>query len=362
MRKKQMLRRAIFLLTLSAMPCFADAQGSLLVRSAPAPAATSREAQPREDVARFAARVEETLSGGAAGKADWGVLVTDAGTGEVLYARNANRYFLPASNAKLFTTAMALSALGPDFRIRTTIETPASVDRAGRLNGDLILVGRGDPNLSNRILPFSKKDEREGPLEKILAQMAEQVVARGVKQIDGDIIADDSDFVLARFPSGWTVDDTVWSYGAAVSPIAVNDNTMTLEVRPGPHAESPLLVDLQPATNLYEIRNDGVTTSVGTEPQLRLERDPESRVFRISGTLPLGAAPRPLMVAVTEPAESAAALLLRLLQDRGVRVRGRARARHAGDLEAKPQPGDERRKRACRAYLPPAPRRRPPHQ
>ena len=87
-----------------------------------------------------------------------------------------------------------------------------------------MLVGRGDANLSNRVFPFSKKVERGGPPEKALAELADQVVARGVKEIDGDVVADDSYFAPARFPSGWTVDDTVWSYGAAVSAIAVNDN------------------------------------------------------------------------------------------------------------------------------------------
>jgi D-alanyl-D-alanine carboxypeptidase/D-alanyl-D-alanine-endopeptidase (penicillin-binding protein 4) len=98
---------------------------------------------------------------------------------------------------------------------------------------------------------------------------------------------------------------------------------------------------LAPASGVYTVRDDGVTTGAGTEAQLRLERDPDSTVFRISGSLPLDAPPRPLMVAVTEPAEHAAGLLLRLLQARGVRVEGHARARHAGDPDVKPLPRAE---------------------
>ena len=157
------------------------------------------------------------------------------------------------------------------------------------------------------------------------------MVRRGVKQIDGDIVADDSYLAPARFPSGWTVDDTVWSYGAAVSAIAVNDNAMTLEVRPGEAGGAPLRFSVDPAGSLYNVRNEAVTTAAGTEPQLRLARDPESRTFILSGTLPLDAPRRPLSVAVQEPAENAAALLAHLLEARGVRVMGQSRAHHAGD-------------------------------
>ena len=111
------------------------------------------------DIARFRDRAEATLAAAGADKGYWGVLVTDADTGEVLYALNSARYFAPASNVKLFTTAMAMATLGPDFRIRTTIETSGTVDYPGRLQGDLVLVGRGKPqNLSNQqSLTFSKE-------------------------------------------------------------------------------------------------------------------------------------------------------------------------------------------------------------
>ena len=103
------------------------------------------EAKPRADISRFGARVEAALGEARAGKGFWGVLVVDADTGETLYALNAQRYFAPASSAKLFTTALAMATLGPSYRFRTTIETRGAVDASGRLRGDLVLVGRGDP-------------------------------------------------------------------------------------------------------------------------------------------------------------------------------------------------------------------------
>jgi len=284
----------------------------------------------RSDVARFRQRVEAILSDGSSGKGHWGALVTDAETGEVLFTLNPAQYFTPASNTKLFTTVLALATLGPDYRIRTTVEATGAIDPAGRLRGDLLLVGRGD-DLSNRVFPYAKQGQRDGPLEKVLAEFAEQVARRGVKQIDGDVVADDSYLAPARFPSGWTVDDTVWSYGAAVSAITVNDNALTLEVRPGEAAGEPLRFSLEPTGSLYKVRNEAVTSAARTEAQLRLVRDPESRTFILSGTLPLDAPRRPLLVAAQEPAENAAAVFAHLLEARGVHIAGQSRARHAGD-------------------------------
>jgi D-alanyl-D-alanine carboxypeptidase/D-alanyl-D-alanine-endopeptidase (penicillin-binding protein 4) len=93
------------------------------------PEAKSTEA--RDDIARFSDRVQAALASAGGTKAYWGVLVTDADRGEVLYSVNAGRYFTPASNAKLFTTAMALATLGPEFRIRTTVESAGERDSAG---------------------------------------------------------------------------------------------------------------------------------------------------------------------------------------------------------------------------------------
>ena len=137
---------------------------------------------------------------------------------------------------KLLTTALALDTLGPDYRFRTTIETNGALSADGKLSGDLILVGRGDPNLSNRKFPFDLKEEFDGPPEKALAELADRVAARGVKEISGDVVGDDSYFSRERYPDGWEIDDMVWEYGAAISAIVVDDNTVTLTLTSGEKA------------------------------------------------------------------------------------------------------------------------------
>jgi len=103
--------------------------------------AATRESTSRPDVERFRQRAEAALSAAGPDKGAWGMLVTDAATGEVLYARNADAYFMPASNAKLFTTALALATLGPDYRVRTTVASSGTLDANGVLSGDGVLIG-----------------------------------------------------------------------------------------------------------------------------------------------------------------------------------------------------------------------------
>jgi D-alanyl-D-alanine carboxypeptidase/D-alanyl-D-alanine-endopeptidase (penicillin-binding protein 4) len=303
--------------------------------SSRAGAANTKSAS-RPDVERFRERAEAALSAAGPDKGTWGVLITDAATGEVLYARNAAGYFMPASNAKLFSTALALATLGPDYRVRTTVASSGTVDANGVLNGNLVLIGRGDANLSNRKFPFDKKEERDGPPDKILAELADAVAARGVKEVTGDVIADDSMFQHEQFPSGWLVDDILWSYGAAVSAIAVNDNTFTLDLRPGAHEGDSARYDAGLAADFYTVENSVLTGSRGSEEKLAVARDPGSRLIHVSGTMPLDAPLRRLTIAVEEPAEYAASLLARLLEARGVKVDGHPRARHAADPAVDP--------------------------
>jgi len=301
------------------------------VASAAAPAPAKRRVTERADVARFRARVEKAITAPGPDKGFWGILVQDAATGEVLYANHPDNYFAPASNNKLLTTALALATLGPDYRIHTTLETRATVDSSGQLRGDLVLVGRGDANLSNRVFPYLKQVQRDGPPDKVFVELADAIVAGGIKQIDGDIIADDSLFEPERFPDGWTIDDMLWSYGAAVSAIVVNDNTFTLELRPGEHEGDMAGFSVEPWADFYKIENAVRTGAKSSEQKIAVVREPGSRTIHVSGTMPLGADPHKLVIAVEEPAEYAAALLEHLLEARGVRIYGVARARHAAD-------------------------------
>jgi serine-type D-Ala-D-Ala carboxypeptidase/endopeptidase (penicillin-binding protein 4) len=263
-----------------------------------------------------------------ASKGEWGILIVDAATGSTLYELNADKYFVPASNMKLFTTAMALAKLGPEYRFRTTLETRGSVSPDGVLSGDLYLVGRGDPNLSNRKFPYELKEEFDGPPEKALAELADALVAKGVKQIAGDVIGDDSYFPREPYPNGWEIDDMVWEYGAAVSAIVVDDNIVTLTLTAGDTAGAPVQTAVTPATPDFLVQNDVVTSAPEIKSDLTLTREPNSKSVVVRGSLPARSTSRKLLLALHEPAEHAAALLRDLLVQRGVKIDGTSRAKH----------------------------------
>ena len=287
--------------------------------------------------AKFASRAEALLALPPTSKGEWGLLIVDAESGETLYEQNADKYFVPASNMKLFTTALVLAKLGPEYRFRTTLETRGAISSDGALNGDLVLVGRGDPNLSNRKFPYELKEEFDGPQEKALVELADALAAKGVKEISGDVIGDDSYFPRERYPNGWEIDDMVWEYGAAISAIVVDDNTVALTLTPGEQAGAPVQAAVIPATPDFTVENDVTTSAADVKSDLTLRREPGANFVVVRGSLPAKSAPRKLVLAIEEPAQHAAVLLKRMLEERGIKVGGVARSRHAhveagGDL------------------------------
>jgi serine-type D-Ala-D-Ala carboxypeptidase/endopeptidase (penicillin-binding protein 4) len=273
----------------------------------------------------FGARTQMILGSGQPAKGEWGILIADASTGQVLFEQNADRYFVPASNMKLFTTALALATLGPDYRFRTTLESLAEPAADGKIAGPLYLVGRGDPNLSNRKFPFDLKEEFIGPSEKVIVELADAIAAKGVKEISGDIIGDDSYFPRDRYPNGWEIDDMVWEYGAAISAIVLDDNTVQLTLTPGDNAGDRVDAVVAPTAPEFIVDNQVITSAAGVKPDLILKREPGSNVVTLLGTLPAKSNQRKLTLAIQEPALHAAAMLKRLLQDRGIKVSGTVR-------------------------------------
>jgi serine-type D-Ala-D-Ala carboxypeptidase/endopeptidase (penicillin-binding protein 4) len=289
----------------------------------------SREAaKERPDVARFRARVAAILDQANASRLNWGIDVADRSTGEELYELNADHFFAPASNAKVVTTALALATLGGEFRFRTTLESSTPLDSEGRVEGDLTLVGRGDPDLSNRRFPFADHAERAGPVEKILAALVDDVVAKGLREVDGDIVADDSYYPYDPYPAGWSNGDLFFSFAAPVSAIAYNDNTVFVTIAPGPHIGDPATITTEPAAALGTFAADITTGPPDTLADFAVVRVPSENFILLRGAIGVARTPTRLDIAMTAPAEIAALSLKQLLEMHGVRVTGTARAHH----------------------------------
>ncbi|MDE3135855.1 MAG: D-alanyl-D-alanine carboxypeptidase/D-alanyl-D-alanine-endopeptidase [Acidobacteriota bacterium] len=300
--------------------------------------APSIPARASASVERFRASMRRILSRSEARLGDWGILVVDEGTGQTLYELNASHYFTPASNAKLFTATLALAELGPDYRWRTTLETTGHIDPAGTLDGNLVLVGRGDPNLSNRIFPYGDKVQVDGPPEKVIADLADQLVARGVKRITGGVVADDSYFTYERYPPGWNIDDLTADYGAPVSAIVIDDNDLEIDVAPGARAGDPATIAAVPWAAFYHFVNHVTTVRRGLDAQLTLSREPDSFDITVTGQVPVGSPPQQSWIAIEQPARYTASLLKHLLVERGVTVDGGTWAEHLLPNQTPPPP------------------------
>jgi serine-type D-Ala-D-Ala carboxypeptidase/endopeptidase (penicillin-binding protein 4) len=272
-------------------------------------------------------RIRELLRASpAAERTFWGIEAVSMDSGERLFGLNTERYFMPASNTKLFTTALALMRLGPGHRFVTRLVADSSPNVDGTVRGSLTVVGGGDPTLSARAIPYRNGPATGNPLQAI-DNLAQQAVSRGLRRVEGDIIGDDTAYPWKPYPEGWAVDDTIWDYGAPVSALAINDNLISLTLRTGRTGFLPVLF-LSPAFEYYAIDNR-VRTGPGLPADIRLDRSPGSRQLRISGTMPSGR-PRDttFLVAIDDPALYAAEVLRDALIQRGVSITGTARARH----------------------------------
>ncbi len=258
----------------------------------------------------------------------WGIEIVSLASGQVLYAQNAEKLFIPASNTKLFTTAAALALIGPDYKCRTTVETSGTLDADGKLHGDLTLVGRGDPNLSGRVLPYSVHTERSEFPIKALEDLADGVVQKGIKVVDGDVVADDSYFAFERYGEGWTQDDLVWADGAPVSALTINDNVIFVDIRPATRAGEAASVTITPFSDYYHVDNRIITTPAGTGRRIFINREPGSMVLTLWGNMPVADPGANEALAVEDPAQFAGLLFRSLLEKRGVIVEGHSRTHH----------------------------------
>ncbi len=258
----------------------------------------------------------------------WGIEVVSVATGKTLYVQNGDKLFTPASNTKLFTTAAALALIGPDYKFRTTVETTGTLDRYGRLSGDLVLVGHGDPNLSGRELPYDLKTQRNDDPIQALESLADALVQKGVKFIDGDIVADDSYFAFERYAEGWSQDDLVWADGAPVSALTVNDNVVFVNILPADRPGEKAFVSVKPFADYYRLDNRIITAPAGTGRKFFVNREPGSMVLTLWGNMPLDDTGANEALAIEDPAEFAAGLFRQLLERRGIVIYGHQRTRH----------------------------------
>jgi len=291
----------------------------------------------------LALQIAAIIAAPAVSRTHWGVMVTTM-EGVPIYALNEGQLFQPASNTKLFTTAAAL-ALIPSMTLETRVVGRGRFDGAGTLDGDLVLIGDGDANLSGRMVPYAPAAKAEPGL-RYLEAMADAVAQSGLNRVNGDVVGDDTLFPWEPYAADWAIDDAVWGYGAPVSALTVNDNEIEVTVRPMSQSREmgqpqPMSqnrdmgypgaaeVTLDPDVGYYTVDASGLkTVAAKGVSRVEMARAMGSRVLRVYGTIAADAKPDREEIAIEDPAEFAAMAMKRMLEARGVSVSGAARAEH----------------------------------
>ncbi len=295
------------------------------------------DAQKSTGSVNLARRVESILRRPEARRGHWGIELVRLSDGKVLYSRNAEQLFTPASSLKLFTTAAALEKLGPDFRFRTTVEAGPGPDPAGRVH-DLLLVGRGDSNLGHRVLPGRPRPSNTDPPDAAIQELADQVLASGVTEVTGNLVADDTYFLFEPFGRGWEEEDLQWGYGAPITALAFNDNALLIRFAPGASVGDTGSVILEPFADYYELNNRLRTARAGTGTRIHVKRETGSNRLDVWGEVAVNAGEGEDSVSIDNPARLATQLLRVALEARGVIVRGEAEIRHKTPFDAETMP------------------------
>ena len=238
------------------------------------------------------------------------LLVVSLDRGDTLFAREEDRLYTPASNRKLFTAASALHWLGPEHRFVTALLATGPL-LGDTLRGDLVLVGRGDPDL----------------VAADLGALADTLAASGARVVTGDVHADDSWFDDVEWGAGWMWDDGPYWEWPYLTALSIEDNVITITVRPGAEVGSPVAVAVDPPTGYVSVNVSAITGLRGGASDLVIDRhwDPKENVIDVTGTLALDAEPVVARRTVEDPGLYAATLLVELLEARGVEVLGAPR-------------------------------------
>ncbi|HJR57997.1 MAG TPA: D-alanyl-D-alanine carboxypeptidase/D-alanyl-D-alanine-endopeptidase [Vicinamibacterales bacterium] len=245
----------------------------------------------------------------------WGVQVRSLDRGDVLFAHNAGKLMMPASNMKILTLAAAAERLGWDHRFSTTLEAAGTL-ADGTLRGDLIVRGGGDPTISTR----GKRSEI------VFDEWAAALRTAGITSIEGRIIGDDQAFDDEGVGPGWSWDYLEAGYAAPIGALQYNENTADLVTAPGAAVGDPAIVQLAPGSGLTLVNHARTGEGIGSglRGSLNVQRRIDRPVLEVSGMIPLGAPAVTRTVAVINPTLFFAQSLKDALIARGIIVTGEA--------------------------------------
>jgi D-alanyl-D-alanine carboxypeptidase/D-alanyl-D-alanine-endopeptidase (penicillin-binding protein 4) len=287
---------------------------------------------PQSSSSILAQRIEQIMARPEFRHALFGIKFYSLDTGKTLYELNADKLFKPASTTKLLTIGTALQTLGANYHFHTRVYRTGPI-KNGKLEGDLVLVASGDPNLSGRIQPdgtlaFTNEDHSydgdpntqavAGDPLLVIHELADEIAKQIPKEIKGRVLIDAS-----LFPEG----ERELGTGIVISPIVVNDNIIDVTLTPGTTAGAATSMQASPVTGYAKFINQVKTGAPDSKPNVDIASDTVSddgeHTVTFSGTTPAG---KPILYAypVPEPARFTAVVLTEALEQRGVKVTKKA--------------------------------------
>lgn len=270
------------------------------------------------EVDQLARRINSAIDESNFAAARWGIKVISMSDGMTLYQRDADKLFIPASNMKIYTTGVALELLGPDYRWRTSVYAKGQPDDSGTIRGDVILYGRGAPDLVAR-----SADANKGSL----AKLADDLYGRGIRRVEGNVIGDESYFRGDSLGDGWQWTDMQWYFGAEASALSVNENQIDLNLVPSGKTGEPPVARTSDEESYVTVENRMVMGKGGERTTIGLHRGLSDNKIQVWGEFSPGGKGFGARLSVHDPALWAAKIFFDELKTRGIVVAGQAQAR-----------------------------------
>jgi D-alanyl-D-alanine carboxypeptidase/D-alanyl-D-alanine-endopeptidase (penicillin-binding protein 4) len=273
---------------------------------------------PGSEADELAQRINSAIEQSEFSSARWGIAVVSMSKGMTLYQRDADKLFTPASNMKIYTTGVALDLLGADYRWRTSVYATAQPDTSGTIRGDVILYGRGAPDLVSRSDDANKAS---------LAKLADNLYVRGIRRVGGNVIGDESYFRGDSLGDGWQWTDMQWYYGAEASALSVNENQIDLNLVPSSKTQEQSIARTSDTQRYVTVENRMITGKQGARTTMGLHRGLSDNNVEVWGEFAPGSKGFGARLSVHNPAQWAAKIFLDELKKRGIDVAGQAQAR-----------------------------------
>ncbi|HEX7828385.1 MAG TPA: D-alanyl-D-alanine carboxypeptidase/D-alanyl-D-alanine-endopeptidase, partial [Thermoanaerobaculia bacterium] len=260
--------------------------------------------------ATFEQRLSSLVNSSVSQSSDAGIQIVDLETGRVVAERNPHVPLAPASNMKLFTTAAAIDMLKPSFEVTTGVYIRGQIDPTGTLNGDLKVVGRGDPTIGGRF--------HDGQATAVLQEWAADLKRAGVKTISGDLIFEYGYMDTEYIHPTWPVDQLTAWYEAPVAAFALQEGCIEVRVLPSRPGQ-PCVIQLEPPTSFVQIQNS-CKTGRGL-PYITRHRGSNTVIVR--GGVPARSGATEVFITIENPVHYFATVTNETFQRAGIAIRGK---------------------------------------